>query len=76
MPVNSKRAADRVVRRLRSIGIGDKVGNEESHTATLVRLIVDAVLDEIVNNGEVIIRNLPVTTPAGPGQGNGKADII
>ena len=75
MSINADRAADRVVRRLRSIGIDDKVGRDESHTAVLVRLIIDAVLEEVVNNGEVIIRNLPVTTPMGPGQGNGKADI-
>ena len=76
MSINTERAANRVVRRLRSIGIDDRVGEAESHTAILVRLIIDAVLEEIVNNGEVIIRNLPVTTPQGPGQGNGKADII
>lgn len=76
MSINADRAADRVVRRLKSIGIDDKVGNADSHTAVLVRLIVDAVLEEVVNNGEVIIRNLPVVTPHGPGQGNGKADII
>lgn len=76
MSINADRAANRVVSRLRSIGIDDRVGADESHTAILVRLIIDAVLDEITNNGEVIIRNLPVTTPHGPGQGNGKADII
>ena len=80
MSINADRAADRVVRRLRSIGIDDQVGDKESHTAILVRLIIDAVLEEVVNNGEVIIRQLPVQTVGGPshqfGFGNGKADII
>lgn len=76
MPINSKRAADRVVRQLKSIGIDDMVGASESNTAQLVRLIIDAVLDEVVNNGVVIIKNLPVQTPVGPGVGNGKGDII
>ena len=76
MPINSRRAADKVVRKLKSIGIDDKVGSGESHTAKLIRLIVEAVLEEVVNNGEVVIINLPVQTPTGPGVGNGKGDII
>lgn len=76
MPISSKRVSDRIIRRLNSIGIDEKVGNSESHTAKLVRLIVDSILDEILNNGEVIIINLPVQTPMGPGLGNGKGDII
>ena len=76
MSINAERAADKVVRKLRSIGIDEHVGRGESHTAILVRIIVEAVLDEVVNNGEVIIKNLPVQTPQGPGTGNGKADII
>ena len=76
MPINSRRAADRVVNRLESIGIDEKVSGEESHTAKLVRMIVESVLQEIVSSGEVIIINLPVQTPMGPGVGTGKATII
>ena len=76
MPIESKRTGDKIVHRLRRIGINDTTGAGESHTALLVRMIVEEVLNEIVNNGEVIIRNLPVQTPMGPGTANGKADII
>ncbi len=80
MPINSKRAADKVVSKLRSLGIDERVGRQESHTALLVREIVKAVLEEVVNNGEVIIINLPVQTAGSPtnhtGVGNGKGDII
>lgn len=75
MAINSERVSKRVVSSLRSIGIDDKVGTEDSHTVKLINIIVDAILDEIVNNGEVIIKNLPVQTPMGPGSANGKADI-
>ena len=76
MPINSRRAADRVVNRLEAIGIDEKVSGEESHTAKLVRMIVESVLQEIISSGEVIIINLPVQTPMGPGVGNGKGTII
>lgn len=76
MPINSKRVGDAVVRRLDHIGIDSKVGTSESHTAVLIRIIIDEVLKEVVNNGEVIIKNVPVQTAAGPGVANGKADII
>lgn len=76
MPINPKRPANRVISKLRSIDIDDKVGNDESQTAKLVRFIVEAVLEEITNNGEVIITNLPVSTPMGPGVGNGRGDIV
>ena len=80
MSINANDAANRVVKKLKSIGIDDQVGDKESHTAILVRLIIDAVLEEVVNNGEVYIRQLPVQTYGGPtsqaGFGNGKAGII
>ena len=80
MPINAKRAADRIVSKLESMGIDEHVGGRESHTAELVREIVAAIMDEIVNNGEVIIVNLPVQTSGSPGFhtgfGNGKGDII
>lgn len=76
MSINSDRVANKVIKKLKSIGIDDKVGIEESHTAKMIRLIIDAILEEIVNNGEVVIHNLPVSTPIGPGLGNGKGDII
>ena len=76
MPINSRRPTQRIISRLRSIGIDDKVGGGDSHTAKLVELIVESILEEIVNNGEVIIVNLPVQTPTGPGVGNGKGDIV
>lgn len=76
MPINSKRVGDKVVHKLDRIGIDSKVGTSESHTSLLVRMIVDEILNEIVNNGEVIIKNVPVQTTMGPGTANGKADII
>ena len=76
MPINSNRPIKRVKSKLRSIGIDDKVGGEDSHTAKLIELIIEAVLEEIINNGDVIITNLPVQTPMGPGVGNGRGDIV
>jgi hypothetical protein len=78
MPINSKRVGDNVVHKLKRIGIDDKVGNAESHTALMIRMIVDEILSEIINNGEIIIAQLPVVLPPPfpPGVGNGKAKII
>jgi len=56
--------------------IQKSVGGDESQTVKLVRLIVESVINEVSNNGEVIIINLPVQTAMSIGTANGKADII
>lgn len=76
MSINHKRAADRVVRQLNSLGIDERVGDRESHTARLVRAIVEAVLEEVVNHGEVVITNAQAATHVGPAKVTGKGDII
>ena len=76
MSINSKRVGDSVVRKLRGIGIDDKVGNTESHTAILVRIIIDEVMKEIINNGVVMITDATAQTAMGPAKVIGKAKII
>ena len=76
MAIDSTRAADRVVRSLQSIGIDEKVGQTESHTAKLVRMIVEAVLFEITAHGQVIITDATAATHVGPAKVVGKGNII
>lgn len=76
MPINSKRTEDRIVSRLESLGIDERVGQGESHTAKLVREIVKAVLFEITVNGEVIITNAQAATHLGPAPVTGKGKIL
>jgi len=76
MPINPKRVSDSVIRSFNELGIDDRVGNSESHTARLVRKIVNEIMAEIINNGDVVIVSVPVVTTTGTGFANGKAKII
>lgn len=57
------------------------VGGEDSHTVKLMRIMVAAIISEIVENGVVDIRQLPVQTFGSPsnhtgfGNGVGVGDI-
>ena len=66
--------ADRVIKKLDSIGIRSKVGGKESETAALVRLIVQELVFAI--QAEAIV-NTVVTTTGSPNvhQGFGKGKI-
>ena len=55
MSLNSKDIADTVISQLDRIGIDSKVGYDESHTAKLVRLIVNAIVNAIINDAQVIV---------------------
>ena len=76
MSIDAKRAADRIVGKLQSIGIDEKVGQGDSHTAKLVRMIVEAVLFELTSHGEVIITDAVAMTTQGPAKVIGKGNII
>jgi len=51
--INPKNITNNVVRRLESIGINPEVNGKPSHTANLVELIVNAIIEEIQLNAEV-----------------------
>lgn len=76
MPLDPKRVGDAVIKGFKDMGIDDKVGNSESNTALLVRKIVNEIIAELINNGDVVIVSLPVVTTTGNGFANGKAKIV
>jgi len=80
MALNANKLTKRIVSQLDSIGIESKVGDGPSHTAELVRLIVEGVITEIITNGNVLIVNVPVQTIGTPtnhsGFANGLGSIV
>lgn len=75
MSLNANRVSERIISKFSDIGIEKRVGKDDSHTAKLIKEIIGEIFEELTSNGVVIIQNLPVSTPTGPGIGNGKGFI-
>jgi hypothetical protein len=76
MTISANRVAKRVISQLDDIGINSKVGTVDSHTAELVKLIVNEVLNEIRSNGYVLITDANAITSLGPAPVIGKGTIL
>lgn len=55
MAIDKDKITRRIFRQLPNIGIANKVGNEDSQTVKMIELIVHEIVNEIINNGEVIV---------------------
>ena len=51
--MSSTRITNNIVSKLKGIGINSEYNGEPSHTAEMIRIIVEEVLKEITRNGEV-----------------------
>jgi len=79
LPINTKRPINEILRRInREIpDIDLQVGNSDSQTVLMIKIIVEETMKEIINNGNVIIPPLAVTTALSAGSTvPGKGDII
>lgn len=75
MPMSPTRVENLVVAQLVGMGIDATGAGGDSETAKLVRAIVRAVFLEMTINGIIMI-NVPVVHPLGPGMAIGTAKII
>lgn len=76
--LSSKTIAQRIIGQLEDIGIKSKVGNENSHTAKLVEIIVREIITAIQTDAEVSTM-VQVTTQGTPtmhtGTGSGVGNV-
>ena len=66
--IDKNRIANKIISKFKEIGIDIEVSGQESHTAKLVREIVNAIINEITENAEVRINTVQTTgisSPAG-----------